>query len=316
MSRRPQFIEFDPAPGDDPRQELLVGLRAEPPHIAPKHFYDTLGSRLFEAICELPEYYLPRAEREIMETHGAEMAAAAGTGCTLIDLGAGNCEKAERLFALLEPAQYVAVDISTEFLRARLECVQDRHPQLDIVGLGQDFSRRLLLPSAVREEKRLFFYPGSSIGNFSPREADEFIARLRVLGGNSGRILVGVDLAKDKAVLEPAYDDALGVTAAFNLNILNNVNRVLDSDFDVRDWRHVAFFNQRESRIEMHLEAKADLTVRLSDARRAFRAGERIHTENSYKVEGAALTAPLGARSGATGRCWFDRQRRFAVALI
>ncbi len=315
-ARRPLFIEVDPPRGNDQRQELLEGLRAERASIAPKFFYDVLGSRLFEAICELPEYYLPRAEREIMDANGAEIAAAVGPGCTLIDLGAGNCEKAERLFGLLKPAQYVAVDISVDFLRDKLAVLQDRHPGLDIIGLGQDFSRRLVLPSAVRGERRLFFYPGSSIGNFTPVEAAAFISRIQASSGKDGMVLLGVDLAKEKAVLEAAYDDALGVTAAFNLNILNNVNRIVGSDFDVRDWTHVAFFNERDSRIEMHLEAKREVTVRLPDAPRAFRAGERIHTENAYKFAEASLNALTAQRGTAVRRCLFDRQRRFAVALF
>ncbi len=315
-TRWPLFIETDAPHGEDPRNGLLRGLQAARACISPKFFYDTLGSRLFEAICELPEYYLPRAEREIMDAHGTEIAEAVGPGCTLIDLGAGNCEKAERLFALLKPAQYVAVDIAGEFLRGRLDSLQVRHPGLDIVGLSQDFSQRLVLPPAVRSEKRLFFYPGSSIGNFSPEEAAAFISCIRGMCGHDGRILLGVDLAKEKAVLEAAYDDALGVTAAFNLNILNAANRLLGSDFDVRDWKHVAFFNEHDSRIEMHLEARRALTVRLGEGSRAFGAGERIHTENSYKGDSAALAALSGAGINNQLRCWTDPQRRFAVALF
>lgn len=289
--RRPLFIELDAPQSVAPRAELLRGLQARRASIAPKFFYDALGSRLFEAICELPEYDLPRAEREIMREHGAEIAAAVGSGCTLIDLGAGNCAKAERLFDRLEPAQYVAVDISAEFLREKLECLQDRHPLLDIIGLGMDFSRRLVLPPEVRQKKRLFFYPGSSIGNFTPNDAVAFLGRIREQCDGDGRLLLGVDLLKDKSVLEAAYDDALGVTAAFNLNVLNVVNRIVGSDFDVRDWRHVALFNADESRIEMHLEARRELEVRIAGVPRAFRAGERIHTESSYKFSADALNA-------------------------
>lgn len=288
-TRRPRFFEIDPPRSDAQRAELVAGLRAERAAIAPKFFYDALGSRLFEAICELPEYYLPRAEREIMDRHGREIAAAVGAGGTLIDLGAGNCEKAERLFGLLRPAQYVAIDISAEFLRAKLESLQHRHPQLDIVGVGMDFSRRLMLPPAVRKDRRLFFYPGSSIGNFAPPEAVQFLARIRGLCGADGRLLLGVDLVKGRAALEAAYDDALGVTAAFNLNVLNVANRIAGSDFDVRDWRHVALFSERQSRIEMYLEAKRAVSVRLPSGPRAFGAGERIHTENSYKFSAQAL---------------------------
>jgi len=310
--RRPLLIEIARPAGDTERDELLRGLTAPQASIAPKYFYDLLGSRLFEAICELPEYYLPRAEREIFETHGAEIAATVGPGCTLIDLGAGNCEKAERLFELLRPRQYVAVDIAADFLRLSIDRLQERHPRLEIVGVCEDFSRDLVLPPQVREEKRLFFYPGSSIGNFGPHEARAFLSRVQVLCGGDGKLILGLDLVKEHAILEAAYDDALGVTAAFNLNILNNTNRNLGSDFDVRQWRHVALFNERESRVEMYLEARKKISVRLPTGPRAFDAGERIHTENSCK---APIIAPL-ATYGHTGAVWRDSSNRFVTALL
>lgn len=311
--RRPRFIEAGAA--NDVRAELLAGLRAKPAHIAPKYFYDALGSRLFEAICELPEYYLTRAEAQILERHGSEIALAVGLGCTLIDLGAGNCEKAERLFDLLRPAQYVAIDISAAFLRQRLQCLQDKHPQLDLVGIGMDFAHALRLPDVVRRERRLFFYPGSSIGNFTPEEAEAFLRRVRVEAGEDGALLIGVDLVKEKAALDAAYDDALGVTAAFNLNVLNHVNRLLGADFDVRDWRHVAFFDARESRIEMHLEARRAVEVRLPEGTRPFAAGERIHTENSYKYSVAGIRALLARAGFREPSVWLARGARFAVLL-
>jgi dimethylhistidine N-methyltransferase len=313
--RRPTFIESEGGGARDARDELLAGLRAQPARITPKYFYDALGSRLFEAICELPEYYLTRTEAQIIERHGAEIALAVGFGCTLIDLGAGNCEKAERLFGLLRPAQYVAIDISAAFLRQRLECLQDKHPQLDVVGIGMDFANELRLPAAVRRERRLFFYPGSSIGNFTPQEAAAFLRRLRSEAGEDGALLIGVDLLKDQAALDAAYDDALGVTAAFNLNVLNHVNRVLGTDFDVRDWRHVAFFDARESRIEMHLEARRALQVSLPGGARPFAAGERIHTENSYKYSAAGFRALLAQAGFGEPTAWLDPDARFAVLL-
>jgi dimethylhistidine N-methyltransferase len=281
--RRPVFIQVDPPQGEDQVAEIVAGLTAAEPYISPKYFYDPLGSRLFEAICELPEYDLTRVERGILDANAQRIAEAVGPGCTLIDLGAGNCEKAERLFELLRPAQYVAVDISAEFLRARLECLQDRHPFLDVVGVGMDFSRTMRLPAEVRRERRLFFYPGSSIGNFLPDEAALFLGRIREQMGDDGMILLGVDLARNRAALEAAYDDALGVTSAFNLNVLNHINRIAGTDFDTRDWQHAAFFNARASRIEMHLEARSNVSVICSHFRREFRAGDRIHTENSWK---------------------------------
>jgi len=297
----------------DARAEITTGLRADAPAISPKYFYDALGSRLFEAICELPEYYLTRTEASIFLHHGREIARAMGKGTTLIDLGAGNCEKAERLFDVLRPAQYVAVDISTDFLRYRLEAVQERHAELDVIGIGMDFTKRFALPETVQRERRRFFYPGSSIGNFTPEEAQEFLRNVLEAGGRDCAILMGIDLVKDKARLDAAYDDSLGVTAAFNLNILNQVNRLAGTNFDVRDWRHVAFFNPGKSRIEMHLEARRDVTVRLSDGPRTFGAGARIHTENSYKYTEDALQRLLQGAGFAKPTFWFDERRLFTV---
>jgi len=315
VARRPSFIDATHASGVHPRAEIVAGLRAQAPSLSPKYFYDSLGSRLFEAICELPEYYLTRTEAQIFDRYGRDISKAVGAGATLIDLGAGNCEKAERLFDLLRPAQYVAIDISAAFLRYRLECLQDKHTQLEVVGIAMDFTQRFELPAAVRRDRRRFFYPGSSIGNFTPEEAQQFLRNVRAAGGNDCAILMGVDLVKDKGTLDAAYDDPLGVTAAFNINILNQVNRLIGSNFDVRDWRHVAFFNAEKSRIEMHLEARRDVTVRLPDGPRTFGAGVRIHTENSYKYTEEAAQRLLQAAGFAPPTFWFDDRRAFAVLL-
>lgn len=312
-ARRPKFIDATRSSSGNTLAEVVAGLRADAPSLAPKYFYDPLGSRLFEAICELPEYYLTRTEAQIFDRFGRDIAKYVGAGSTLIDLGAGNCEKAERLFDLLRPAQYVAIDISAAFLRYRLECLQDKHAALDVVGIAMDFTQRFELPEAVRRERRRFFYPGSSLGNFTPDQATQFLRNVRAAGGDDCAILLGVDLVKDKSTLDAAYDDSLGVTAAFNINILNQVNRLLGSNFDVRDWRHVAFFNPQESRIEMHLEARRDLTVRLPDGPRTFGAGTRIHTENSYKYSEASLQRLLEDAGFARPTLWFDERRAFAV---
>ena len=315
ISRRPTFIDATRSSSGNARSEIVAGLRASDPHLSPKYFYDPLGSRIFEAICELPEYYLTRTEAQIFDRYGREIAKAVGAGSTLVDLGAGNCEKAERLFELLRPAQYVAIDISADFLRYRLECVQDKHQQLEVVGIAMDFTQRFELPSAVKRERRRFFYPGSSLGNFTPDEAEQFLRNVRGAGGDDCSILLGVDLVKEKATLDAAYDDTLGVTAAFNLNILNQVNRLIGSNFDVRDWRHVAFFNAEKSRIEMHLEARRDVTVRLSDGARTFASGTRIHTENSYKYTEESLVRLLEKSGFTRPSMWFDDRRAFAVLL-
>ncbi|MGZ5234799.1 MAG: L-histidine N(alpha)-methyltransferase, partial [Caldimonas sp.] len=307
MTPPPRSLRFLQTTRSDPAGERAAAgaaLLAARPSIAPKFFYDQLGSKLFEAITELPEYYPTRTEAAIFGEHATAMAAAAGSGMALIDLGAGNCAKAVSLFPLLEPKRYVAVDISVEFLREALRSVQREHPQVEIAGLGQDFSSALEIPAEfVADARPVFFYPGSSIGNFTPGEALGFLRRIRERAAGGG-LLIGVDLVKPRAVLEAAYDDALGVTAAFNLNALRHLNRVLGSDFAPQQWRHVAYYNEADSRIEMHLEAREALVVGWPGGERRFAAGERIHTENSckYTVDGfASLLAEAGF---ASTRCW------------
>jgi L-histidine Nalpha-methyltransferase len=310
--RRPQFIQLYTDQQDATSEELAQGLRLHPAAISPKHFYDALGSRLFDAITELAEYYPTRTERAIMEQHQAGIAQAVGRGRTLVDLGAGNCEKAGRLFAALQPSRYVAVDISVEFLRNALTCLQREHPQMPMLGVGLDFSQALDLPAEVGQELRTLFYPGSSIGNFTPDQALAFLRRARQ-GSPQGNLLIGVDLVKDPGELQRAYDDALGVTAAFNLNVLLHVNAVLGSDFALADWQHVALFNEQASRIEMHLQARREVSVRWPGAERRFAAGERIHTENSYKYRIETFEALLRSAGYAQVQCFTDAAQRFGV---
>jgi dimethylhistidine N-methyltransferase len=293
--------------------ELDAGLRADMASIAPKFLYDALGSRLFEAICELPEYYPTRTEAAIFARHGADMARTVGPGITLIDLGAGNCAKAASLFPLLHPLQYVAIDISSEFLRDSIERLRLRFPHIDMTALGLDFSNRLELPGVVRQEKRLFFYPGSSIGNFTPVQAREFLRRLHAQCGHDGGLLIGIDLVKDSATLDAAYDDALGVTGAFNLNLLRHVNALAGADFDVRQWRHLGAFNAAESRIEMHLEAREEVSVHWHGGTRHFARGARIHTENSYKYSQGAAVELVEQSGFQVASVWTDPDQWFAV---
>ena len=299
------------------RSELVGGLLAENAAVHPKFLYDALGSKLFEAICELPEYYPTRTETAIFAKYLPAMAEVIGEGVTLIDLGAGNCAKAARLFDALAPRQYVPVDISVEFLREAVAQIKQRHPALPVTGVGLDFSQSLELPDAVGATRRLFFYPGSSIGNFAPEQALAFLRRLRAAcgegTGQGGGLLIGVDLVKDKRLLDAAYDDALGVTAAFNLNLLQHLNGVLGADFDLRDWRHRGFFNAAENRIEMHLEARRDIEVAWPDGRRRFAEGERIHTENSYKYTRERFLELLERAGFVAPRTWTDERGWFMV---
>ena len=312
-SKTPRFIQSWYDDADAARVTARDALVARRASVAPKFFYDQLGSHLFEAITELPEYYPTRTEAAIFAAHGAEMAAAIGSGMALVDLGAGNCAKAATLFPLLEPQCYVAVDISVDFLRDALRRLQREHPHIAMAGLGQDFATTLEIPDELLGALRpVFFYPGSSIGNFTRPDALAFLSRVRERADEGG-LLIGVDLVKPRDVLEAAYDDALGVTAAFNRNVLQHLNRLIGSDFDPRQWRHVAFFDEAEARIEMHLEARESLSVVWPGGVRNFEAGERIHTENSckYTVEGfASLLAEAGF---ASTRHWTDERGWFAV---
>ena len=303
----------DDAEMDTMRAELQAGLLATPAFTAPKYLYDALGSRLFEAICLLPEYYPTRTEAAIFDANLAAIAQAVGLGATLIDLGAGNCAKAVRLFPALQPRQYVPIDISADFLAQALMPIRSRFPKIEMTGIGLDFSSSLDLPDTVSQEKRLFFYPGSSIGNFAPAQAEAFLRRIRAACGADGALLIGIDLIKEKAILDAAYDDALGITAAFNLNLLHHLNRLLGANFDVRDWLHRAFYSPQQSRIEMHLEARRSLTVHWRGGQRYFAEGERIHTEDSYKYTTQSFTELLGAAGFGAIRKWADDRGWFAI---
>lgn len=318
-TRTPQFIYLAQPEGQTSVvDELTAGLLDLDASISPKFFYDALGSKLFEAITALPEYYPTRTEGGIFDAIAepltAALQAASLQAACLIDLGAGNCAKAQALMPHLQPAQYVPVDISADFLQDAAQHIQGCFPTLDIVGVGMDFSASLALPDAVQAQNRVFFYPGSSLGNFAPSQALTFLQRISDPGqGHARALLIGVDLVKDTATLEAAYDDALGVTAAFNKNMLRHINGLLDADFDVRQWRHVALFNTAESRIEMHLEAMADMTVQWAGNTRRFAAGERIHTESSYKYTVPSMTALLQQAGFSNVQHWTDAQGWFGV---
>jgi dimethylhistidine N-methyltransferase len=293
--------------------EISAGLLAPQASTSPKYFYDSLGSHLFEAICELPEYYPTRTEAAIFARYGADMAARIGPGMTLIDLGAGNCAKAASLFPLLQPSQYVPVDIAGDFLQQAAAQLRQRFPNIEITPLVTDLSRPLVLPPSVPAARRQFFYPGSSIGNFTPHDAVAFLRQVRENVGADGGLLIGVDLVKDPAVLDAAYDDAIGVTAAFNLNLLRHLNHLAGADFEPAQWRHVAFFNDAESRIEMHLEARSALTVHWCGGERSFAQGERIHTENSYKYTPESFRSLLWEAGFRVDGTWTDDAHWFAV---
>ena len=304
------------AQGPLPADELHAGLALPQASVSPKFLYDRLGSALFTAITELPEYYPTRTEAGIFEKHAADIAAFVRPGLpigyALVDLGAGDGAKAARLFPALQPGHYVAVDISEDYLQQALGALQRQFPALRMTGVGLDFAHHLALPRGLLTGPALVFYPGSSIGNFSPDHALRLLRQAQLLS-QGGALLIGADLLKPSAVLQAAYDDELGVTAAFNLNLLSHLNSRIGSNFRVREWRHVALFNAAASRIEMHLEARHALLVQWPGGWRDFAAGERIHTENSHKWAPGQFEALLRDAGWRQVRRWSDTAGWFGV---
>ena len=293
---------------------LREGLRREPRQIAPKYFYDQRGSALFDLICELPEYYPTRTEFAILRRHAGEMAECIGAQAELVEFGAGSLQKIRLLLgALREPARLVAIDISAEHLQAEAQRLAAEHPGLRVLPLAGDFSGELQLPAPLAgAARRVGFFPGSSIGNFTPAEALQFLRRCAGwLAG--GGLLVGVDLVKDPALLHAAYNDSAGVTAAFNLNLLARANHELGANFELAAFQHYAFYAPREQRIEMHLLSARAQTVQVGGERFDFAEGQTLHTENSCKYTVAGFQALARAAGLQPQAVWTDAQRLFSV---
>ncbi len=296
------------------RGAVLEGLLGTPKRLPSAYLYDTAGSALFESICELPEYYLTRAETEILQRHAPDMARRIGAGALLVEPGCGSGEKACMLLQhLREPVGFVPIEISTSALEGARRLLRERFPALPVHALQADFTASFTLPEVAAASRPVFFFPGSTLGNFDPANALSLLRRWRAMGSGA---LVGVDLRKDPDTLVAAYDDARGVTAAFNLNLLERINREFGADFDPGSFAHEAIWNATESRIEMHLRSRHAQTVRVDGQRLEFRAGETIHTENSYKytVQGFA---DLARHAGWTlSGHWTDSGGRFAEYFL
>lgn len=299
-------------------QEALTGLANEPKGLPCKYFYDERGSALFEEICELPEYYPTRTELEIMRTHGKEMATVLGRRCLLVEYGSGSSTKTRMLLDQLDaPAGYAPVDISREHLLSTADQLGTDYPGLEILPVCADFTHPFEVPaSRIRPECVAVYFPGSTIGNFVPAGATRLLRTAHTEVGHGGVLLIGVDLIKDPAVLERAYDDSAGVTAAFNENLLVRLNEELGADFDLEHFSHRAHWNRHDARIEMHLVSTVAQSVRLGGEVIEFAAGEAICTEHSHKYTLDGFAALAGAAGFDVEQVWTDPQGWFSVQAL
>ena len=307
-------LDLEPANGNF-LAEAIAGLSASPRTLPCKFFYDERGSELFQKICELPEYYVTRAELEILKKHGADIARHLGPGIELIGLGTGAGTKTRLLLdELLEPIAYVPVDISGEQLQQSSTLFRELFPNLEVLPVCADYLQPVVLPTPKRKPARkVVYFPGSTIGNFEPDVALDFLRRIRRVCENDGGLLIGVDLQKHRDILERAYNDARGVTAQFNLNLLARLNRELGADFNLDYWKHRAVYNAEAGRIEMHLISARDQSVHIGDREFRFRAGEKLVTEYSYKHTPEGFAALAARADFHLAHMWTDDAQLFGV---
>lgn len=299
------------------KDAVLSGLQRTPRAIPSKFLYDARGSALFDAICELPEYYLTRTETEILEGCADDIARLAGPGCALVEFGSGSSVKSRLLLkAMYDLVAYVPIDISREHLDATAGRLRRDYPGLKVEPVCSDYMSLDALPADVSAARRIGFFPGSTIGNLEPAEAHAFVRRARGLLGEGGALVLGVDLKKDGRRLHDAYNDAAGVTAQFTLNLLRRMNRELDANFDLAGFAHEAFYNPGEGRIEIYFRSVKSQTVTVAGRSIAFGEGDRVHTEYSYKYEDADIEALALSGSFTIARTWTDPLRLFAVVYM
>jgi dimethylhistidine N-methyltransferase len=296
--------------------DALEGLTQTPKTLSPKYFYDVAGSDLFEQITLLPEYYPTRTELGILRDRGPEIAALIPQGAALVEFGAGATTKVRLLLKSCAFAAYVPVDISGEFLAQQANGLRADFPKLAVHPVTADFTQAFELPADIRDMPKVGFFPGSTLGNFEPEEASRFLRRAAEILGQGALMILGVDLEKDQAVLHAAYNDAAGVTARFNLNLLVRMNSELGANFDVSAFRHCAIYNREQHRIEMHLVSRKAQKVRLCGRTIAFAAGESIHTENSYKYSIPRLAALAGEAGWRLEKSWTDANDMFSVHAL
>ena len=297
------------------RADVLAGLKQPQKAIPARWLYDDAGSQLFEDITQVPEYYPTRAETEILETRGAEFAEAIGPGRAVVEFGSGSSVKTPLLLKAIDPGAYVPLDIAGDFLRASAAELSAKFPGLPVYPVEADFTRRVELPPEVADMPKLGFFSGSTIGNMVPRTAVDLLREMRATLGTDAQLLIGMDLIKDQAVLEAAYDDAAGVTAQFNLNLLRRINRELGGTIPVEKFHHEARWNDTFARIEMHAVADANVAFSVAGEDFAMQAGETIHTENSHKFDLRSANMLLLAGHWTPTARWTDEAGRFSVVL-
>ena len=312
---RIRFYDFHPKSADF-FGEVIQGLSQRPRAIAPKFFYDERGSQLFEAICQTPEYYPTRTEVDILTRHIEEISSLMRPGCLLVEPGSGNSQKVRLLIEANRPRAYVPVDISRDFLLWAARRIGAEYPALEVHAICADYTAPFMLPAKLPEAHKVAFFPGSSIGNFTPTEAVAFLSNLARLVGSGGGVLIGVDIKKDAALLNAAYNDAQGFTAAFNLNLLTRINRKLSSDFDITRFRHHAFYDAAAGRIEMCIVSNAAQVVTIAGREFEFKEHESITTEYSYKYTISEFQA-LSVRAGFSPvKAWTDPDGLFGVHYL
>lgn len=311
-----KLVELDDSGVDTAfRADVLTGLSQEQKAIPARWLYDDAGSQLFEDITQLPEYYPTRAETEILERQGASFAEMIGEGRAVVEFGSGSSVKTPLLLSAISPAAYVPLDISGDFLRAAAADLSAKFPGLPVYPVEADFMRRVELPEAIADMPKLGFFPGSTIGNMVARTAVDLLRNMRETLGVGAQLLIGMDLIKDEDVLVAAYDDAAGVTAAFNYNLVRRINRELDGDIPVESLRHEARWNDENARIEMHLVASEDIAFSVDGQHFAMAEGETIHTENSHKFNRRTSNMLLLAGGWEPQARWLDSQKRFSLIL-
>ncbi|MDW6026066.1 L-histidine N(alpha)-methyltransferase [Mesorhizobium sp. BAC0120] len=298
-------------------RQILAGLTASPKHIAPKYFYDSTGSELFERITEQPEYYPTRIEIALLRQNARKIVGLFPPGGALVEFGMGSTTKARILLqAATSLSAYVPVDISADHLRDEAKPLALDFPHLEILPVAADFTQPFELPPSIRSQPRVGFFPGSTIGNFEPEEAILLLQRFAKVLGEGALLIVGVDLVKDPEVLDAAYNDARGVTAAFNLNLLTRINHELGGNFDLRSFEHRAFYNRSRNRVEMHLVSLKPQRVRVNGKVIDFQAGETIHTENSYKYSIESFHALARSAGSKPVAVWVDTQKYFSIHML